>query len=106
MGAKTWAIAPQPTGDPISIVISSAIGCISAWRAADTLVRMAALSVGAIRGQGPSSNAVRAALTARSMSVVVASGTRPITSSVVGLITSIVPVPAGDVHSPPMNNRS
>ena len=33
-------------------------------------------------------------------------GPRPTTSSVVGLITSIVPVPAGDTHSPPMNNRS
>jgi hypothetical protein len=32
----------------------------------------------------------------------VPSGTRPITSSVVGSITSIVPSPAGLVHSPPM----
>ena len=32
----------------------------------------------------------------------VASGTRPITSSVCGETTSMVPVPAGATHSPPM----
>ncbi len=88
------------------MVISSAIVSISAFRAAETLVKMAARSAGAMRGQGPSSKAVRAAATARSMSAVVASGTEAKTSSVVGLITSIVPVPDGDTHSPPMNNRS
>ena len=34
------------------------------------------------------------------------SGTLPMTSSVVGLITSIVPAPAGSTHSPPMKSLS
>ena len=48
------------------------------------------------------SKAARAACTARSASSAVPSGTRPTTSSVVGLTTSIEPSPAGSTHSPPM----
>ena len=51
-------------------------------------------------GQGPWSKAWRAAATARSTSASVESGTRPATSSVVGLITSMVPVPGGLTQSP------
>ena len=60
VGAKTWAMVPHATGDPISVVMSSAKPCMSAWMAWDTLVRISARSVGAIRGHGPLSKASRA----------------------------------------------
>ena len=63
-------------------------------------------SSGDIRGHSPSSNAVRAAATARSMSAFVPSGTRPTTSSVWGEMTSMTSVPAGSTHSPPMKSLS
>ena len=59
-----------------------------------------------MRGQGPRSNAVRAAATALSMSASVPSGTRAMTSSVDGEITPMVSVPSGATQSPPMNKRS
>src|SRR6266571_1849883 len=62
-------------------------------------------SSGDRRGHSPLSKASRAAATARSMSAVVPSGTRPTSSSECGEITSMVPVPAGSTHSPPMNSR-
>ncbi len=105
-GAKTWAIDPHDTGDPISVVISSASGCISALMASDTLVTMAARSVAGMWGHSDSSKVRRAAATALSMSAVLPSGTRPATSSVVGFTTSMVSPPAGVTHSPPMNSRS
>ena len=63
-------------------------------------------SSGDIRGHSPSSKAVRAAATARSMSAVVPSGTRPTTSSVCGEMTSMTSEPAGATHSPPMKSLS
>ena len=54
---------------------------------------------------GPS-NAAFAAATARSMSAGVATGTEPMTSSVVGDRTLRVSLPAGATHSPPMKNLS
>ncbi len=57
-----------------------------------------------IRGQGPSSNALRATATARSTSAFEACGTDPMTCSVWGETTRIVSVPSGSVHSPPMNS--
>ena len=86
--------------------MSSANACMSAWMAWDTLVRISARSAGAMCGHGPLSKASRATATALSTSASVASGTRPTTSSVVGLMTSMVPVPEGLTHSPPMNSRS
>ena len=74
--------------------------------ASATLVRMAARSAGAMRGQGPWSNASRAAATARSTSAFWASGTRPTSSSVVGDTTSNTEDEEGSTHSPPMNRRS
>ena len=67
---------------------------------------MAARSAGVMRGQGPWSNAVRAAATALSMSASVPSGTRAMTSSVTGETTPMVSVPSGATQSPPMNKRS
>src|SRR5215213_3082776 len=63
-------------------------------------------SSGDRRGHSPSSKAVRAAATARSMSAVVPSGTRPTTSSVWGEMTSMTSEPAGSTHSPPMKSFS
>src|ERR1700685_3321749 len=75
---------PHDTGDPISLEISSAIPCMSLRMASATLVRMAARSAGAIRGQGPWSKASRAAATARSTSAFWGSGDPPAHSSVGG----------------------
>src|SRR5450631_822646 len=61
-------------------------------------------SAGEARLHVPSSNVVRAAATARSMSAVVPSGARPTSSSECGEITSMVALPAGSTHSPPMNS--
>ena len=65
-----------------------------------------ARSAGLICGQGPLSNASRAAATARSTSAVVASGTLAMTSSVWGEITASWSEPAGSTQSPPMKNLS
>ena len=93
-------------GEPISCVMISAMSPISAVICAATLDRTSARSAGVMRGQGPWSNAVRAAATALSMSASVPSGTRPMTSSVDGEITEMVSVPSGATQSPPMNKRS
>jgi hypothetical protein len=53
-------------------------------------------------GQSVSSNACRAAATAASMSAGVPSGTRAMTSSVCGEMTSIVADDAGAIHLPSM----
>ena len=71
-----------------------------------TLAMTSARSAGSIRGHGPSSNARRAAATALSMSAGLASGTRAMTSSVWGEVTSMVADVAGATHSPPMNSLS
>ena len=54
----------------------------------------AGMSPYSMEGQGPTSNAYRAAATARSTSSTAASGTRPMTSSVDGETTSIASPPA------------
>ena len=58
------------------------------------------------RGHGPSSNALRAAVTARSMSAACASATVKYVSSVVESMTSNVESVEGCTHSPPMKNLS
>jgi hypothetical protein len=59
-----------------------------------------------IRGQGPSSKASRAAVTARVMSACSASATLKNSSSVAESITSILAADEGLTHSPPMKKRS
>lgn len=79
----------------------------SSYRTAKaSLIRVitAIRSSSVIRGQGPSSKARRAAVTARSTSASEACGTRPMTCSVCGEITSMTSVPSGSVNSPPMNS--
>ena len=102
----TWPSAEKEIGEPISCVMIAAMSSISAMICAPTLARTSLRSVGVMRGQGPWSNAVRAAATALSMSPSVPSGTRAMTSSVEGEITEMVSVPSGATQSPPMNKRS
>ena len=79
---------------------------VNTWDKQANLDTIAARSAGASCGQSLSSNARRATSTAVSTSAVVPSGTRPTSSSECGEITSIVVVPFGATHSPPMNSRS
>src|SRR5262245_7412893 len=60
-------------------------------------------SPGLIFDHGPDSNALRAALTARSMSALSPSATRQMTSPLVGLIVSNVLPLADATHLPPMS---
>src|SRR3984957_14731406 len=106
VGASTWASVPHEIGEPISLEISSEVPCMSLRMASAALARIAPRSAGAMRGQGPWSNASRAVATARSMSATWASGTLPTSSSVVGDTTSNTAVEDGSTHSPPMNRRS
>ena len=89
-------------GIPISRLMSAAI---SSWRLYSAAPIAAQASARSWTGTWlHTSNAARAAATARSTSSGVPSGTLPMTSSVVGSMTSMVPAPAGLVHSPPMKN--
>ncbi len=101
MLAKTWPIWEKMNGEPFWLVMQPANSSIRVWIARDSALNFAARSAGVVRDHSPS-KAVRAAATARSMSAVVPSGTRAMTCSVWGLMTSIVPVPAGETNSPPM----
>ncbi len=106
VAAKTWPMIEKLYGAPFSLEISRAKSSICAVIAAEIVAMMSARSAGAIRGHGPRSNASRAAATARSMSSMVDTGTRPITSSVAGDTTSSVSLPDGATHLPPMKNES
>ena len=78
---------------------------ISSARAASpapSASRYPARSAWVIRGQGPSSNAWRAAPTALAMSASWASATLKKNSSVPESITSMVASELGATHSPPM----
>lgn len=91
-------------GVPFSVLMTRAI---SSYRAANaSLIRVitAIRSSTVIRGQGPSSNARRAAATARSTSPSQACGTRPMTCSVCGEMTSMTSRPSGSTNSPPMKS--
>ena len=68
--------------------------------------RYSARSAWVKRGHGPSSNAARAASTARETSSAFASGTRNAISSVPASITSIVASDDGATQEPPMKNAS
>ena len=99
---NTWPMIDHCFGDPFSEEMVSARSCARAWSEADRRPMAAARSTGVMWGHGPSSNALRAAATARSASPVDACGTWPITSSVAGEITSMTSEPSGATHSPPM----
>ena len=66
----------------------------------------AARSFGGVVGQGPLSNAARAAATAASTSAAAAIGTLPTYSPVAGQCTSMTSEVDGSVHLPPMKSLS
>jgi hypothetical protein len=101
VGRPAWIIIDRFIGMPTSREISAAISSPRAASAA-AIARQAS-SRSAIDDCDQTSKAARAAATARSTSPAVASGTRPMTSSVVESITSRTPPPpSGSTHSPPM----
>ena len=106
LAAITWPMCENEIVEPISSVIVTASSSERDWRMPSKRSIASARSAGFICGQGPSSNASRAAPTAQSTSASRASGTRAITSSLCGLTTSIFAVDDGATHSPPMNSRS
>ena len=85
---------------PTSPQIVSAISWLRAPMPSDMACRNLDRSCGSVCDQV--SNAVFAALAARSTSSAVPSGIRPMTSSVEALITSIEPVPDDGTHAPSM----
>ena len=105
-GAGDWARFENEIGEPISVVITSAMSPRWAAYRSEKRWTTAMRSAGSVCGQSPSSNAVRAAATARSMSASTASGTRPTSSSECGEMTSIALSLAGATHSPPMYSFS
>ncbi len=93
-------------GHPISALTSAAASLSRAASSALSFRRTVMRSSSDIRGQGPLSNASRAAVTAASMSASTPSGTRATSCSVAGEITSKVRSDAGCTHCPPMNSVS
>src|SRR5262245_45383125 len=92
------------SGMPTSCAMVRASSSARAFSAAEIFSRYSALfSAGSWLHD---SNALRAAVTAASMSFSVPAGTRPITSPVPALCTSIVSLPEGATHWPPMKNLS
>ena len=85
---------------------SSAIPSLRSWTAAPRARRYPARSACVMAGQGPSSNAARAAPTARDMSSARAAATLKKSSSVPASMTSIVASDDGATHWPPMKKRS
>ncbi len=103
-GSPAWIMRDSVSGMPSSVAIRTPSSSPRSASFAPIAPPAARARSGEVCDQ--ESKAARAARTARSASSGVPSGTRPITSSVVGLITSIVPEPAGSTHSPPMKRRS
>src|SRR5687768_13821615 len=99
-----WAVGAWLTAQPISEVVTWAMSSVLARSSVAARRRTSARSAGGVRGHGPSSNAWRAAATARSTSAASASGTWPTTSSVEGETTPKRPVAVGSTHRPPMKN--
>ncbi len=100
IGSPTCTNWERTSGIPTSWVMRSARDSVRSPSKALTLVKSAVRSSTGVADQD--GKAAAAALTARSMSSVVPSGTVPITSSVVESMTSRVPDPLEDTHAPPM----
>ncbi len=101
-GSPAWIMRESVIGMPSSLAIRARASSSPRSASFAPIAALLAARARTARSRDQSSKAARAARTARSASSAVPSGTRPITSSVVGLITSIVPSPAGSTHSPPM----
>ena len=99
VGSPTWISRARPTGMPSSAPIVAASSSPRSLNCSAIAVRNAARSAAGVAAQP--AKAARAAATARSTSAAPAAGMRPMTSSVVGLTTSIVSSVSGAIHSPP-----
>jgi hypothetical protein len=106
VAANTCVPTDSRVGQPFWRLITSAIAGARFFSASDRRRIASARSSGAMRGNGPLSNASRAAATARSTSDFVASGTRPITSSVDAERTSMRPFASEGTHRFPMKSSS
>ena len=104
VGSPAWISPDRPIGIPSSIVMSAAMSSPRSASFAPMAPHSRARSSAGVCDQ--ESNAARAARTARSASSALPSGTRPMTSSVVGFTTSMIPSPVGSTHSPPMKSLS
>ena len=100
VGKPAWICFAIGSGMPTSCATSIPISSMRAARPAESFCSMAARSATGVCDQD--GNAAFAAATARSTSAGVPSGIRAMTSSVLELVTSRVPVPAGFTHLPPM----
>jgi hypothetical protein len=100
---EAWMASVRKPADPVSATTTSRSVPARASRISAMRTSLAARSAGLIHGHGPSSNARRAASIACTAVFVDASGTVPMTSSVAGSITSIVPTASASVQRPSMN---
>ena len=100
IGRPAWISWLSILGMPTSPDTIVAMSSIRAARPSLMRVRYLPLSSTEVCDHGP--NALRAAWTALSTSSAVPSGIDPITSSVVELTTSSVPVPVDGTHAPSM----
>ena len=99
-GRPAWIVRASVSGMPTSAEISAAIS--SPRSASAALIAVQASTRDSTGTWRQASKPARAASTARSMSSGVPSGIVPITCSVVESMTSIVSLPDGSTHSPPM----
>ena len=100
IGRPAWIIAESCTGMPSSDAMRTASSSWRSWSLPEMAAHMAARSSAGVVLHD--SNASRAAATARSTSAGVPCGMRPMTSSVEALTTSMVSLPSGATHWPPM----
>ena len=102
IGSPTCRNSAQARIEPTSSTFSSTRSAARASSSDANRSMTAARSRGDSHGHGPSSNARRAAATARSMSATVPSGTVPMASSVAGFSTVSTESPSLPVHAPSM----
>ncbi len=102
IAASDWTMTPEVTGVPFCAPMTRANSSLRAAKASLIRLTTAIRSANGALAHSPAANDRRAAATARSTSAREACGTRPMTCSVCGETTSIVSVPAGSTHSPPM----
>ena len=99
-GRPTWMRLDKVNGMPTSWAMRVAISSVRAVNPSWTRARILPRSSADVCDQA--GKAAAAALTARSTSSGVPSGTLPMTSSVVELTTSRVPLPVEGTHAPSM----
>src|SRR5262245_34496713 len=101
----TCCVSATPRSAPVSAIVSSTRPGISARNRSAARLRHAPRSPPDSRGQGPRSNASRAARAAVLTCASEASGARPASSSVAGSITGYVP-PSAATQWPPISTLS